>query len=285
MRTFVKSLVIGLIIIVGGGLLVAGIVRVRQAADRSQCRNNVRALGVAIHNYHDTWDAFPEATLSLKAVAVISLQPAPVEAVAQERRLSWYPSILFYVEQLGGMFLLDPMSPWDSPENCPPRFRRSLDDERNGYRDEVFEMNVWWCPTNPSREPPGMPSFTHYVGVAGLGEDALHLQAYDPLAGVFGYGRHTSLKEIQRGTGHTLMLIETAWQNGPWTAGGFSTSRGLIPGSQPYLGVGGQFGGSHPGGGWAAFADGSVRFLPDAISPQVLEDLATIRGGSPAGED
>ncbi len=292
MRSGVQLLVIGLIVIVGGGLLAAGIVRLRQTADRSECQGNLKILATALHDYHDTNLTFPSALWApgMPDSGEPSSQNPPLPP---EKRLSWFLSVLPFLEQQGGTLLLDARLPWDSPENCPPRIRRAVRDERgreNGeepeYREgDIGAIKVWLCPANPSREPPGMPAFTHYVGIAGLGEDAARLQAYDPQAGLFGYNRRTSLKDIQRGTGHTIMVIETAWQNGPWTAGGFPTTRGLVPGGQPYLGPGGQFGGSHPGGGWALFADGSVRFLTDAISPEVLEDLATVRGGSPAGED
>jgi hypothetical protein len=198
-----------------------------------------------------------------------------------------------YLDQLGGALLLDPASAWDAPENCPVRIRRSIDDDfsREGLGEEKFtedtsgEVKCWICPANLSRTGLGMPAVTHYVGIAGVGEEAPYLPAGHPRAGVFGHDRCTSLQEIRRGTGHTLMVMETSRRNGPWTAGGPPTVRGVILRGRPSLGTGGQFGGIHRGGGWALFADGSVRFLPDSINGQVFETLATVRGGSPAGDD
>jgi prepilin-type processing-associated H-X9-DG protein len=86
------------------------------------------------------------------------------------------------------------------------------------------------------------------------------------------------VRDIKDGTGATLAVIETASANGPWTAGGPPTVRGLDPGRQPYLGRGRQFGGTHPGGAMALFADGSVRFLRESIDPKTFEALATIAG-------
>ena len=84
-----------------------------------------------------------------------------------------------------------------------------------------------------------------------------------------------------------MLLGETTFANGPWTAGGPATVRGLNPGRRPYIGPGEQFGGSHRGGAMVAFADGSVRFLRDKIDPGVFEGLATVAGGEilPEGWD
>ncbi len=87
------------------------------------------------------------------------------------------------------------------------------------------------------------------------------------------------MADITDGAGTTMLLAETTTANGPWTAGGPSTVRGLDPGRPPYIGNRGQFGGAHPGGAMVAFADGSVRFLRDSIDPKVFEAISTIAGG------
>ena len=78
---------------------------------------------------------------------------------------------------------------------------------------------------------------------------------------------------------NTLLLAETGLANGPWTAGGPATVRGLDQGRQPYIGRGRQFGGLHRGGVMVAMADGSVRFLSESIDPKVFEALSTVAGG------
>jgi prepilin-type processing-associated H-X9-DG protein len=86
------------------------------------------------------------------------------------------------------------------------------------------------------------------------------------------------MAEIKDGASVTMLLAETGLANGPWTAGGPSTVRGLDPARQPYIGEQRQFGGVHRGGAMVAFADGSVRFIRDSIRPQVFEALSTIAG-------
>jgi hypothetical protein len=109
------------------------------------------------------------------------------------------------------------------------------------------------------------------------------MQPYDPQAGVFGYDRKSRHEDIKDGAATTLLLLETAWNNGPWTAGGPPTVRGLDPTRLPYMGKNRQFGGTHRGLTGAAFADGSVHFLSESMAPEVFEALATIAGGEDVG--
>ncbi len=138
-------------------------------------------------------------------------------------------------------------------------------------------LEVLHCPARAETRPPSAAPVTTYIGVAGIGSRAPLLPRNDPQAGVFGYESSARLQDITDGTSTTMMVIETAKDNGPWAAGGPSTVRGLDP-TQSYIGSGRQFGGLHSGGAMTAFADGSVRFVSDKISPATFEALATIAG-------
>jgi prepilin-type processing-associated H-X9-DG protein len=84
----------------------------------------------------------------------------------------------------------------------------------------------------------------------------------------------------------TLLLIETATENGPWTAGGRPTVRGLESNGTPYVGRQTQFSTFHRHGVTnALFADGSVRELREGLAPKVIEALATIAGGEEVRDD
>jgi prepilin-type processing-associated H-X9-DG protein len=140
-------------------------------------------------------------------------------------------------------------------------------------------VSLFRCPSNPARAAPGLAGLTHYVGIAGLGQDAADLAFGYPGVCVFGCDRKTRKDDITDGLATTMMAAETARDNGPWTAGGPATVRGLCLDAEPYLGRGGQFGGSHPGGANVLFADASVHFVSESLSPQLFEALATIAGG------
>jgi prepilin-type processing-associated H-X9-DG protein len=127
------------------------------------------------------------------------------------------------------------------------------------------------------------------VGIAGVGRDAAELSQNYPGVGVFGYDRKTKLADITDGASTTMIVAETAWKNGPWTAGGFPTVRGLEANGMSYLGKDGQFSGMHRSGSsfffmgeYATnilFVDGSVRSFAESLDPRILEAMATIAGG------
>jgi prepilin-type processing-associated H-X9-DG protein len=206
-----------------------------------------------------------------------------------EKRLSWV---------LGGMpFMLcmhccgmnskvDWDRPWDAAENrsfavtpvylvhCPG----SLGQSSLGYQSAVHQIDL----AGKTDVHP-----TSYIGLAGVGKDAPLLPKPSPRSGVFGYERGTKPEDIKDGMSTTMMIAETSALEGAWTAGGPATVRGLDPNRLPYVGVGHQFGGNHPGRAMVLFADGSVRFVREAIEPRVFEALSTIAGGEqlPPGWD
>ncbi len=271
MRGIVSLGVIVVIVSAISGLGVIAVGRVRDAAHQARCQNNLKEIGLGVHNYHSTYNHFPAGTV-------------PNPELPPDRRLSWAVHLLPYVQDSGVDYLLDRAEPWDSRYNCPPRCIRGRDDELAG------DFYCFVCPANPTRNGPDLPCPLQYTGVSGPGESAAELPLADPKAGFFGYDRTLTLGDIKDGTSSTLMLAEVV-DGGPWTAGGRATVRGLAGGT-PYLGAGGQFAGLHPCDVFlgsrpvvtnVAFADGHVRPLTNAVSPAVFEGLATVAGGEDVG--
>lgn len=196
-----------------------------------------------------------------------------------EKRLGWIVDLLPYVEG-GGPWLMDKTIAWDEGVNRALR-RRDKFSDRIVWTEGVDRYAVVHCPSQGAADHHLGYEPSSYVGIAGLGPDAVALPAGDPRAGLFGYDRPIAEAAITDGAANTMAIAETAEFRGPWKAGGPATIRGLDPGRKPYIGRDRPFGGVHRDGAMIAFADGSVRFVRETIDPEVFEALSTISGGEP----
>jgi hypothetical protein len=192
-----------------------------------------------------------------------------------DQRLSWFVPLLPFLEQDALYRRLDPGAGWDAAANGPA---------------VQAPLRVVRCADWEGEVPAAETSHTPYLGVAGVGADAPTLPAGAPGAGAFGYDRRTALRDVTDGTSATVLVLESARENGPWAQGGPPTVRGVDPEERPYLGTGRPFGGTHFAenaspkrgqsvGCQALMLDGSVRFLREAVAPEVLEAMATVAGG------
>lgn len=229
------------------------VMRWRATADRARCVNNLRQLAtVGLGDYAQKHTEFPAGT-------VVNPDLPP------EKRLSWVVPLL---PRLGRPDLGNAIAQgaaWDAPAN-------------RGPADTFLAGMV--CPTIFAEHPTDNPAPLHYPGIAGVGPDAAKLPPDAPHAGVFRYDAPTPLDALRDGVSNCLLLLETSADTGRWIAGGPASVRPLDPTMRPYVGPGRPFGG-HPAGANAAFADGSVRFFANSVSPNVLELLTGIDDGSP----
>ncbi len=253
-RGVIKLMLIGIPVLLLLGLLITGIMRLREVSNRAQCQNNLRKIGLfgfAEYSEHefDPGDPKSDRTFPTGTIPNVNLKP--------EKRLSWMVTLLPSLGQ----------------DNLYGKF-----DLKRGWDDEVNQAAIseivaaYACPSQYVAPSPRSPQANPYIGMAGLGVDAPMLLASDPRAGFIRYGDPTKLSILRRGLSETITILETARDHGPWAAGGPPTVRGLNTDETPFIGLGLQFGG-HPGGCNSAFADGSVRFLSDSMSPEVLQRL------------
>jgi hypothetical protein len=228
-------------------LTVPAIQQAREAARRTQSKNNLKWLGLAMHNYHDVWNHFPTGTLEQPDLPV-------------EQRLSWAYSLLPYIEEAAAYEAADRQQGWQGPGNA-------------GLVNRKYSTF-----RNPSQYGErGYGSSGDYVGIAGVGANAAELPEDDPKAGVFGYNRSTNFRSITDGTSNTIMIADASQPNVSMFAGGGQTIRGFS--QQPYLNGPDEIGSPHDGIVHGLLADGSVRAVPVTTDPKIIEALATKAGG------
>jgi hypothetical protein len=248
------SIVVGVLLAITAlGWFVTAVRRVNTAANRTLCINRLKMICLALHGYHDVHKELPRA-----------IYLPPTRELPPETQLSWMADVLPFIEEHRDPKRLgDESKPWNHPQNL-------------SIGKKVVEMYL--CPSNPSKETDGW-GLAHYVGIGGIGDDAAWLPMGHLNAGVFGYERVTRMSDMRNGGENTIMVAETASNNGPWAQGGFTTARGLDLNGPAYLGKHGQFNSFHSHAITnVMFADGTFRSLTDETSDRVFESMATIAG-------
>jgi prepilin-type N-terminal cleavage/methylation domain-containing protein len=296
--TLIELVVVIAILTVLSGLLLAAVQRVRAAAARAQCANNLKQLGLACHNYENDHGRLPPGYLG----------PIPNERMYgpdvdtfQHAGLLVY--LLPYVEQGPIYFQLQiDLNPqhtgpawYTHPTNwqlaqtriklfeCPAD---NLYDESRRGTALSFHCFNYAAPLVPNFDdntnldavilPPSDPTIlgrTSYAGCAGLSGRGTS-QYWSRYEGIFTNRSQVSLNCISDGTSNTLLLgeIDGGREDGlrqyhaSWMGiGSMQTATGLPWGTEDFL-FGAQFSSKHVGVVQFCFADGSVHGLRKGTS-------------------
>jgi prepilin-type N-terminal cleavage/methylation domain-containing protein/prepilin-type processing-associated H-X9-DG protein len=321
--TLVELLVVIAIIGILVVLLLPAIQAAREAARRSQCKNNLKQIGLGLHNFESSRHAFPPGFVSTPKGNVVN-------AEGTDRGWGWGAYILPYLEESSLFQQID--------------FKTNIEANTSPNKElRVATLQVFRCPsdsvelpifnvTDATGNPITQLAFGNYVGVAGTYEVSVCPDGvYSDLAsagkaecvyadranGVFYRNHQISIKQIADGTSHTIMVAERASRQSPQTTWAGAVTNAVIPPkvatydnegppvlvltntgqardntgkSIPNprvpnndLGHVEDSNSMHPQGVNIMFCDASVQTINNDIDPDVWVALGTRAGSEPAG--
>jgi type II secretory pathway pseudopilin PulG len=286
-------------------LLLPAVQQAREAARRTQCRNNLKQLGLAAHNYHDRHGKFPPGAvgpltaafpqyLGMKSHGLGAFLLADLEQKPLADQYNWNVP---WFDDLNQTVVNTPLPVWQCPSAPGDRIQEGWQLTVMPPPRELFDG------TAACGDYAGLRGVTSALAVSGLLVPPPHGPQDVGLnyEGVFLVNTSRGIRDIVDGTSHTILIGEDAgrpdlWQGGSLVAGkylsgGAWASRNLlgIKGATP---DGTAFVGRcavnctndrevysfHPGGAFVVFADGSVHFLGQSIDINVFAALVTRAG-------
>jgi prepilin-type N-terminal cleavage/methylation domain-containing protein/prepilin-type processing-associated H-X9-DG protein len=303
--TLIELLVVIGIIAVLIGLLLPAVQKVREAANRIACANNLKNLGLALHNYHGDQGTFPPG-------AVGPIGPSfPQYLKLKHHGLGTYLPPYLEQQTLANQYRWDVS--WFDPPNQPV---------------VNTQLKIWQCPSAqanrirdgslPTVTPPpgerfnGTAACGDYAGMHRVDPELVGRGLIDPPSGprddmgnyegVFPVNHTRRLADILDGTSHTILMAECAgrpelwsgrslvanlWLTGaPWASRNLLWCRGATPDGTAFYGPCAvnctndrEVYSFHASGANVVFADGSVHFLSADIDIRVFARLVTRAGG------
>lgn len=285
--TLVELLVVIAVIGMLVALLLPAVQAAREAARRSQCQNNLRQIGVAMHNFHSAHGKFPPGFVS-KAPAQNEDGLGP--------GWGWAAHLLPHLEEANLQVWLD---------------REITDPIHDTVR--VTSLPIFLCPSesgttqtfsvaDDSGAELTTVAFANYVGVGGTDE----VTGFpDTGTGVLFRNKSVRIAEITDGTSNTIMISERASRQSPQTTWVGAITGASIPPLNPSfeeegppvliltntgtaedgrvpnnaLGHVEDSNSEHADGVNLLFCDGSVRIVNDSIDPRIWQAIGTRAGG------
>jgi len=283
--TLIELLVVIAIIGILVGFLMPAVQKVREAANRISCTNNLKQIGLACHSYHDVYESLPPG---FTATAVYpSTAPG----------WGWGAYLLPYIEQ----------------QNLYQQINLALPLE--GQAVIQTSIKIYLCPSDlPPTEPFAITdAFSGTICqaapcsyAASCGSDASEVDDFAG-NGVFYRNSNTRFADIKDGTSNTTMMGDRAWADTQGTWAGVPNGAKTRPGpTNPWTNTSGagqalvlvhnnwinvktdadggldDFSSKHLGGVNLLFADGSVRFI-HSITTEGPERRAFWAMGTRAG--
>ena len=313
--TLIELLVVIAIIAILIALLLPPVQQAREAARRSQCRNNMKQLGLALMNYHESFGEFPPSYVNggeVRSYAGVHQWPAPGTTGPLISGSGYIP--FGQIKNHTGYLLLLPYLDQDPMYNAIDfRFATGMSDWRargGGQRQPAIEgkrLEVLRCPSdanfddphtygwqnmytihNASRVSYGFVHRTHEYGIyQTYGRDTVWWKS------AFGKNGAAKLSSIKDGPSQTMLMIETPFRKwsrayGPYLQS-YTHTHNILPRqygiNYDYRASGRPYawgpGSRHDGGCHVLFGDGRVTFVNETMNKATLDALTTIKGREP----
>lgn len=254
--TLVELLVVIAIIGLLVALLLPAVQAAREAARRMSCQNNLRQMGIGLHNYHDTLKSFPIGALEMRYLRNRDGSLKYPNGV----QIAWSALLLPFVEQTPLHDTIDFGKGYDSPENAVAAAQ---------------VLSVYICPSvSHDALLVHNRAVIDYGGIYGERITSRN----DPPKGTMLYTRAITIADITDGTSNTLIISEdSAWKDGQWINGLNIFDQAYPINRAPAFEN--DIRSEHPSGALGLFCDGSVHFLVETMELRPLAAICTRAGG------
>ncbi len=300
--TLIELLVVIAIIAVLIALLLPAVQSAREAARRIQCTNNLKQIGLALHNYHDALATFPPGWVAYALADGRNAGPG----------WGWNAQLLPYLEQAALYSAMNTILPIEAMGNSTARLSSMT--TLACPSDAAFQRTFTVVDSTTSNTTPGAPicdvASSSYPGCFGS-TDPSSIPGRDFGDGLLFRDKGVSIAQITDGTSQTIAVGERSqnlsratWtgpitnaavpitllqmENGLDPEGGDAlvvSHTGEINGPNSIPAHADQFWSMHPGGCLFAWCDGSVRFLKAQRPLPIFQAMATRAGGEVLSEE